>query len=94
MTSCVVKQEDIGQQPEKRKVNTHCVAGRSYFAENSIGGASAGKAEKVEKAGPKADCIQNIENRQTYETEEEKQKFIRESFLYQEDPVQIPTATL
>ena len=36
--------------------------------------------EKVEKAGPKAEWVQIIENRQSYETEEEKQKFIRESF--------------
>ena len=28
----------------------------------------------------KADCVQNIKNRQTYETKEEKRKFIRESF--------------
>ena len=35
--------------------------------------------EKVEKAGQKSDCKQNIENRQTYETDEEKQTFIRES---------------
>ena len=45
-----------------------------------IGGASVGNAEKVEKAGWKAECVQTIENRQSYETEEEKQKFIRESF--------------
>ena len=64
--SCVVKQEELGQQPEKRKENTHCVAGRRNCVETSIGGASAGTAEKVEKAGRKAECIQNIENRQTY----------------------------
>ena len=36
--------------------------------------------EKVEKAGQKAECVQTIENRQSYETEEEKRKFISESF--------------
>ena len=36
--------------------------------------------EKVEKAGRKANCVQNIENRQAYETKEEKRKFIHESF--------------
>ena len=80
VTSCVVKQEELGQQREKRKENTHCVAVQSYCAETSIGGASAGNAEKVEKAGRKADCEQNIENRQTYETKEEKRKFILEGF--------------
>ena len=35
--------------------------------------------EKVEKAGQKSDCKQNIENRQTYEINEEKQTFISES---------------
>ena len=63
VTSCVVKQEQLGQQPEKRKQNTHCIAGRSYWAETSIGGASAGNEEKVEKAGRKADCVQNVENK-------------------------------
>ena len=43
--------------------------------ETCIGGASVGKAEKVEKAGWKAECIQTIENRQSYETETEKRKF-------------------
>ena len=36
--------------------------------------------EKVEKAGRKAECVQTIGNRQSYETETEKQKFIQESF--------------
>ena len=34
----------------------------------------------MEKTGRKADSVQSIENRQCYETEKEKQKFIRESF--------------
>ena len=46
--------------------------GRNNCAETRIGGASVGKAEKVEKAGRKAECVQTIENRQSYETEEEK----------------------
>ena len=45
--------------------------------ETHIGGTSV---EKTEKVGRKADSVQSIENRQGYETEEEKQKFIRESF--------------
>ena len=36
--------------------------------------------EKVEKAGWKAECVQTIEHRESYETEEEKRKFICESF--------------
>ena len=73
-------QEELGQQPKKHKENTQCVKGQSNCAETRIGGASVGNAEKVEKAGWKAECVQTIENRQSYETEEEKQKFIRESF--------------
>ena len=56
VTSCVVKQEELGQQPEKRKENTHCVAGRRSCTETSIGSTSAVNPEKVEKAGRKADC--------------------------------------
>ena len=73
-------QEELGQQPEKRKENTQCITGRSYCAETSIGCTSVGNVEKVEKAGWKAECVQNIQNRQSYETKEEKQKFIPESF--------------
>ena len=47
---------------------------------NSLGGASVGNMEKVGKAGWKAECVQTIENRQSYETEEEKRKLIHESF--------------
>ena len=46
VTSCIVKQEELDQQPEERKKNTHCVAGLSYCRENSIGGASAGTQRK------------------------------------------------
>ena len=72
-------QEDLGQQPEKRKENTQCVKGRSNCKETHIGSASVGNTEKVEKAGRKAEWVQTIENRQSYETEEEKRKFIHES---------------
>ena len=72
MTSCLVAQEEVGQQPEKCKEDMQCVTGRSYDAETRIGGASVGNTEKVEKAVRKAECIQTIENRQFYETEEEK----------------------
>ena len=72
VTSCVVMQEELGQQPGKRKKDTQCVTGRSNDEETCIGCASVGNAEKVEKAGRKAECIQTIENRQSYETEEEK----------------------
>ena len=43
--SCVVKQEELGQQPEKRKEDAHCVAGWSNCAETSIGGASRERGE-------------------------------------------------
>ena len=48
--------------------------------ETCIGGTSVGKAEK---AGRKADCVQSIENRQSYETEEEKLQsfFIGDDYL-------------
>ena len=75
---CVVTKEDVGQQSEKRKENT--VTERSNRAETRIGGASVEDAEKVEKAGQNIECVQTIENRQYYETEEEKRKFISESF--------------
>ena len=70
-------QEELGQQPEKCKDNTQSITGRINEADNFIGGASIGNAEK---AGRKADSVQSIENRQCYETEKEKRKLIRESF--------------
>ena len=48
------------------------------------GGASVGNAEK---AGWKADSVQSIENRQCYETEKGKQKFIHESFQLDMNPI-------
>ena len=47
VTSCVVTQEDLGQQSEMRNENTQGVTGRSNCTENCIGSASVGKAEKV-----------------------------------------------
>ena len=75
--SCVVTQEELGQRPEKCKEDTLWITRRSNDAETCIGDASGGNTEK---AGRKADSIQSIENRQCYETEEEKWKFISESF--------------
>ena len=54
VTSCVVTQEELGQQPEKRKENTQSVTGQINAAETCIGGASV---ENVEKAGRKADSV-------------------------------------
>ena len=65
-------QEDLGQQPEKRKKNTQSVTGCSNSLDTHIGGASVEDAEKFEKAGQNRERIQTIENRQSYETEEEK----------------------
>ena len=50
---------------------------RSNGGDTRIGSASVRNAEK---AGLKADSVQSLGNRQCYETEEEKRKFIRESF--------------
>ena len=77
VTSCVVTQEELSQQPEKRKEDTQCVTGWTNDVETHIGGASGGNTEKV---GRKADIAQSIENRRCYETEEEKHRFIFESF--------------
>ena len=80
VSSCVVTQEVLGQHSEKRKESTQSVNEDSNSAETSIGGASVKDAEKIEKAGQNLECIQTIENRQSNETEEEKRKFIKESF--------------
>ena len=45
-----------------------------------IGGTSVRNVEKVEIAGWKAECVQTIESRQSYETEEQKKKFIPDRF--------------
>ena len=80
VSSCVVTQEILGQHSEKCNESTQSVKEDSNSAETSIGGASVEDTEKVEKAGQNIECVQTIENRQTYETEEEKRKFIKESF--------------
>ena len=80
VTSYVVAQEELGQKSEKRKEDTQCVTGQSNWAETHIGRPCVGNVEKVEKAGRKAEFVQTIGNRQSYETEIEKRKFIRESF--------------
>ena len=80
VTSCIVTQEELGKKPEKLKENMQCVTGRGNCAKTRIGRASVRNAEKVEKAGRKVESVQRIENRQSYETEEEKLKFIHESF--------------
>ena len=72
VTSCVVTQEELGQQLEKPKENTHSVTGWINDTDTCIGSASVGNAKK---AGRKADSVQFIESRQCYETEKEKQKF-------------------
>ena len=77
VTSCVVTQEELGQQPEKSKENTQSVTGWINDAKTRIGDASEGNAEN---AGQKADSVQSIENRQCHKTEQEKQKCISESF--------------
>ena len=53
VTSCVVTQEELGQQPEKRKEDKQCFTGRSNDLEICTGGACVGNTEKVEKAGLK-----------------------------------------
>ena len=45
--SCVVTQEELGQQPEKRKENMHSVAGQINDEDTCIGGPSVGNAEKA-----------------------------------------------
>ena len=91
MNLCVVKQDKRSQQPELGKKITPSVneaetcvggtrrsdtekAGRMPFVTDTcIGGASGGKAKK-------ADSVHSIGNRQSYETLEERENFIRESF--------------
>ena len=61
VTSCVVTEEELGQQPEKHKENTQSVTGRINDAKIRIGGPSVGNAEKT---GRKAGSVHSIENRQ------------------------------
>ena len=77
VTSCIVTQKELGQRPEKHMENTQSIAGRINEADTGIGGASV---ENAEKAGWKADSLQTVVNRQSYETKEKKCQFICESF--------------
>ena len=73
MTSSVVMQEEQGQAPVEHSDATQRVTGRSNNTEKRIGGASGGN---VEKADQKVDSGHSIENRNFYETEEEKCQFM------------------
>ena len=71
-------QEEQGQTPVECSDATQHVTGMSndtgtYY----IGGAIV---ENAEKAGWKADSLQTVVNRQSYETKEKKCQFICESF--------------
>ena len=85
MNSCIVKSEEWSQQPVSRNPDTlsvndaekagrtECIAERSNAQDTRIGGASRRDAEK-------AGSVHSVDSKQNYETEVEKQKFIRESF--------------
>ena len=64
-----MKQAEQGQLPEKCKEDTQSITGRSNDTDTHIGSASGGNTEK---AGRKAVSLHSIENRQFYETKEEK----------------------
>ena len=69
VTSCVVTQEEQGQT----------LAGHNNDRDTCIGGASVGDTVKE---GWKAEVytVQSVVHRKIYETKEEKQQFIHESF--------------
>ena len=69
VTSCVVTQAEKRQLLEKPKENTQSVTRQSNDTDTHIGSPSGGNREK---AGRKAGSVQSIENRQFYETKEEK----------------------
>ena len=77
VTLCVVTQEEQGQAPAERCDATQSIGRTSYDTDTHTGGASV---DDTEKAGWKADSVQSIESRQSYETKEEKCQFICESF--------------
>ena len=77
VTSCVVKQEEQGQRPEKPKEDMQRVTGQGNDADTLIGSASRGNTKK---AGRKAGSVKSKENKCCYETEEEKCQFICECF--------------
>ena len=70
-------QEEQGQTPAERIDTIQSITGTSNDMGTHIGGASVGDAEK---AGWKSNSVQSVENRKSYETEEEKHQFICESF--------------
>ena len=70
-------QAEQGQIPEERKEEKQGVTGQSSETNTHIGSSSG---ENAEKAGQKAGSEKTIENRQFYETKEEKRQFIHESF--------------
>ena len=69
MTSCLVMQAEQGQLPKECKEDRQDITGGSNDMDTCI---CCTSGENVEKAGWKAGSVQSIENRQFYETEEEK----------------------
>ena len=84
VTSYVVVKEEKGQTPVECSDATQSVTGRSNAKDNCIGGTSG---RREEKAGQIADSVQSIENRNFYETEEEKHQFMRERFKLHENKI-------
>ena len=68
VTSCVMTQEEQGQTPAEGIDTMQRVMGTSNDMGTCIGGASV---SDTEKAGWKADSVEAVENRKSYETEEE-----------------------
>ena len=81
--SCIVMQEEKGQTPVE---DSDAMQSRSEgnATDNCIVGDSGGREEK---AGQIADSVQSIENRNFYETEEEKHQFMRERFKLHENKI-------
>ena len=81
--SCIVMQEEKGQTPVE---DSDAMQSRSEgnATDNCIVGDSGGREEK---AGQIADSVQSIENRNFYETEEEKLQFICDSFQLDENKI-------
>ena len=77
VTSCVVTQDEQGQTLEVYKEDRQSITGQRNDTDTRIGGASVGDTEKAVR---KTDSVQPIENKQFYESKEEKLQFIHESF--------------
>ena len=86
VTLCVGLQEEQSQAPSERSNAMQSVARMSNDRDTHIGSASEGDAEK---AGWKADSVQSVENRQFFETEEEKLQFTCESFELDKNKIYI-----